>query len=395
METTPGGYSLILETSFTGHRAEYVRHIMRFIISERTLHRKYTFLLNEQMQNLIGDLRQSDVYEIRYISFKNKYSNSIQNSFADWKLISEVLKLENRYTEIIFLDIDTYLILLTTRQFKKFNFSVKGILFEPYTHLKERKGNFWFLVRHYLKSYFLQKFSVLFNSDIQKIFILSDKKCIPLMNKKIKNIFYYLPDPINNESVSIDLNQASAVLNKFAVKQSKKVLLLFGQIDSRKNLINIINAVAMLPTSLKQQVHLLIAGKFNDLVKEKYITHINKYKSEISISYRDAFVTDEEREILFQHCSIVVMPYVNFYSSSGILGHAIKYSKNVIASKEGIVGRIVKEQNMGIAVDPKNPLEIKNAVMEILLTQRSFHYDNAQILHECSAHNFSKNLLAV
>jgi glycosyltransferase involved in cell wall biosynthesis len=167
----------------------------------------------------------------------------------------------------------------------------------------------------------------------------------------------------------------------------------FGSIDERKNLINIINAIRLLPIEVKKDLHLIVAGKFNTDVREKYLKHINMHNNEISISYNDAFVNGEEREPLFASCDLVLMPYINFYSASSVLGHAINHNKNVIVSKKGLIGRIVKEHNLGITVDPLNAEEIKQGIEKLLLDNKEFKYDSKMLIDAYSPTNFSKTML--
>lgn len=384
---------LIYESGESGHRHEYVSHLMKFIISNPELHGTYTFYLNEKIQKKIGSLDQEKVYDVKYFQFCDSYSNSIERSFAEWKTVSKSLGEEKKFSEIIFLDIDPYLILLTTDQFKQYNLSVRGILFEPYMHFRERKGNVWFYMRHVLRSYVFQRFSTYLNPNIHKLFILNDKKCITGMNKHIKDIFCFLPDPIDNEIQNVAPENVERIVLKYGIRPDKKNLLLFGSIDNRKNLTKILNSLILLPKAIRDHVHLIIAGKFLQEMKETYVSQIEKCIGEVSIVYYDEFVADEEREVLFQYCDLVLMPYINFYSSSGILGHTIKHNKNVIASNSGLVGRIVNDNKIGITVNPLKEKEIKDAILDVLNRKTDYHYKGDTLLKEYEPNNFSKTLL--
>lgn len=385
--------SLIYETGDTGHRPEYISHLMKYILDKPELHGKYTFILNEKVKKRLGHLTVAGAYDVRYIQENRIHSNSIKRSFSEWKLVTKLISQDAQYTEIIFLDIDPFLVLLTTRQFKKYNLAVKGILFEPYHHFKEKNGGLWFYVRHILRSYFFQKYATHANSNIYKLFILNDEKCISSMNKDIKNVFCFLPDPIDDEIKNIGPQLVEIIKTKYAIMPGRKNLLLFGSIDCRKNLVNIINSLLLLPASVKRDIHFIIAGKFHAEAKEKYIDHIKKHAGEVSINYHDEFVSDEEREVLFEHCDAVLMPYTNFYSSSGILGHTIKHNKSVVASNTGLVSRIVTENKLGITVDPLNENEIKDAIVRILTKDATYNGSSKRLLERFSPNTFSEALL--
>jgi glycosyltransferase involved in cell wall biosynthesis len=213
------------------------------------------------------------------------------------------------------------------------------------------------------------------------------------MNKQVKNGIYNLPDPIENDISSIDVAVSRNIKEKYAIKGDNKNLLVFGSIDYRKNIITIIDSLRLLPPEIKKSIHLIIAGKLYQKVRESYIEYIERYKDEISIIYNDEFVNGEEREPLFQNCDLVLMAYVNFFSASSVLGHSIIHNKNVVASNKGIIGRIVTENNIGITVDPTNPNEIKEAIRELLTNHSNFKYNSEILVDEFSPIKFSPKTL--
>ena len=388
--------TLIFESGYTGHRSEYISHLMRFINSREYLHGRYIFLLNEQINSFLGELSSSKHYLIKFTKFEKKYSNSIKRSFGEWQLVSEIIKELHNINEMIFMDIDPYLILLIFNRFKKYNLPAKGILFQPYIHFKEAGGGIPFFIKKVFKNYLLQKYSVLLNSNITKLFILNDKESVSILNANIKNIFYNLPDPIEpteSEVKITKLNTVNNIVKKYAIEVGKKNLLVFGSIDSRKNLINIIDALRLLPIDIKRDIHLVIAGKFDNNVREKYLEYIQKYKDEISIVYNDGFVNAEEREPLFEKCDLILMPYINFYSASSVLGHTIIHNKNVVVSDKGLIGRIVKEHKIGIAVNTSSPASIKSGIYELLVNNKSYQYNSKALINLYSPENFCKTIL--
>ena len=362
---------------------------MEFINGRSDLYGKYVFILHERMLPLLGYLASSKNYYIKCFKFKGDHTNSISRGFYEWKIISKWIDAYNRaMSEIIFMSIDEYLILITTKRFKKYRLSVKGILFQPYVRNKKGIGN-----RDIIKNYVFQQYAAFSNSKINRLYILNDKDAIERMNINIKNIYTYLPDPIES---SLNITNASfhkRIVTSYALDYKKKVLLVFGTIDARKNLINIIDALRLLPNEVKKSVHLLIIGKFDESIRNEYLNYISSYKHELNIMFNDTFISDEERDVLFTYCDIVLMPYTNFYSSSGVLGYAIKHQKSIVASDKGLVGKIVEENSLGIAVDPLKPEEIKTAIFQLINNFESYQYESALYLREHSPANFSKTLL--
>ncbi len=386
-------YCIIFEAGFTGHRSEYISHLMRFIINHPDEHGKFIFVLNEKICGFIEDLCQSPHYLTKFLDLSGKHGNPIKKSLKEWDLISEILKENKSVSEIIFMEVDPYLPLLSLGRFKKFNLSVKGILFQPYIHFKEITPRGLLIYKNLFKNYLFQKLSVSTNKNIKQLFILNDKEGVEIMNGKIKKIFSDLPDPIAEAEINASPEKYKSVLEKFNLNKNKNNLLVFGSIDKRKNLISIIDALRMLPRELKENINLIIAGKLGSDVRESYLYHIRKFKHEINISYNDDFIYGEEREILFQNCDLVIMPYINFYSASSVLGHAIFYNKNIVAPNKGLLARIVKDEKLGINVDPLNLNEIKDAILQLLTNKGKYSYDSIVLMEEYNPINFSKLIL--
>ncbi len=89
------------------------------------------------------------------------------------------------------------------------------------------------------------------------------------------------------------------------------------------------------------------------------------------------------------------MPYIDFFSASSVLGHTIMHNKNVVVSNKGLIGRIVKEHKMGIAVDALSAEEIKNGMYELLVNNKRYQYDSKALVKYYSAENFCKSILLI
>ncbi|MEO6218809.1 MAG: glycosyltransferase [Ginsengibacter sp.] len=366
---------------------------MKYINSNADLHNKFLFILNKGMYDLLNTLPESQNYYCEFVEFKTGYKNYIIRTFDEWRIVQKIIERKDNIHGIIFMDIDIYLVLISSSRVRKLNLNIRGILFQPYLHFVEIGGGIVFYLKKVLKNYVLQKYALLMNFKIDKVFILNDKTGVAFLNKKFKNVFYNIPDPIENKPAEIDPGFSHEILKKYEIQRAKKNLLVFGSIDTRKNLISVIDALRLLPNQMKKEIHLIISGKMDAVVKEKYIEHIEKYKDEISIAYNDDFVKGAEREIIFENCDLVLMPYINFYSASSVVGHAICYNKNIIAPKKGLLAKIVRSNRLGINVDPNNVSEIKDAIIELLNYSGKYKYDGQALIEEYDPSNFSKSIL--
>jgi hypothetical protein len=96
------------------------------------------------MRNLLGELIPSQHYEIEFYWIEKKITNTVRRSFWEWKLLEEIIQEQKSLREIIFMEMDSYLVLLVTKRFKKYNLAVKEFYFNLIYTLKKTLRRFSF-----------------------------------------------------------------------------------------------------------------------------------------------------------------------------------------------------------------------------------------------------------
>src|SRR6266850_607450 len=75
-------------------------------------------------------------------------------------------------------------------------------------------------------------------------------------------------------------------------------------------------------------------------------------------------VSDQEEKLLFASADFVLLPYIGHFGSSGVLSRAVGAHKPVIASDEGLVGKRVRQHDLGLLF-PTGDLEgLKRAIAQ-------------------------------
>ena len=384
--------TIIFESGDSGHRSVYASHLMSYIDDHPELHNKFLFMLHKGMKPYLKDVPFSSNYSVEFIDIKKVYNNHLSQSFENWRHIKKALDATSEIKGIIFMEIDTYFLLIGSPAFKRFKIEVRGILLQPHVHFQHLHLGIGFAIRYVWKNLFLLRYGLLRNRRIKKVFLLNDRQAVKNLNRKMRNVFYSLPDPIERYDIRSSTSEQESILANYNITKGKKNLLVFGSIDSRKNLDTIIDALLHLPEDIRQKIHLVISGKIGPDASEKYMRSIKRSQDQISIGYNDDYVLAEEREILFKNCDLVLMPYINFYSASSVVGHAISHQKSILATKIGLLGKIVRENGLGLTVDPLNPIEIRDAVITMLFNT-NMHYDSEKLLSAYNVQVFCETLL--
>lgn len=172
-----------------------------------------------------------------------------------------------------------------------------------------------------------------------------------------------IPDPAN-----VGERQAGRTpteLDPLLIDRSKRVVLLvYGYIDGRKGLQELMAAVndSQVPRSL----HILLAG-FQDPAAAGALG--SPIAQALRVSGRlveiNRVVTDDEETALFQFADIVWVYYPRSYCSSGALIRAGQCAKPVLATEEGLVGRLVTDIGAGMTAPEGNFSALRDALVAL------------------------------
>lgn len=128
---------------------------------------------------------------------------------------------------------------------------------------------------------------------------------------------------------------------KIKVDNGKKTILFFGAIRESKGLDILIKALRGI------ECNLVIAGAMpfgETFEKYEYLLKDNMIDCRKYIEY----ITDEFAEILFQGCDLVALPYVYFYSQSGVFMEALQYRKPIVATDVSCFKEYVDRYDIGM-----------------------------------------------
>ena len=181
--------------------------------------------------------------------------------------------------------------------------------------------------------------------------------------KQLVDIFNVNPEKIRviHHGVHTNYNRLdmSKCKKKIGVDNGKKTILFYGAIRDSKGLDILINALNNI------ECNLIIAGampfgeNFNDykkLIKEK------------SIDTREyiEFVSDDFSEILFQASDIIALPYVFFYSQSGVFMQSLQYRKPIIATDVSCFKEYIDKYKIGCICKKNNIQSLHEAIKEMI-----------------------------
>jgi len=149
---------------------------------------------------------------------------------------------------------------------------------------------------------------------------------------------FFLPDPCPDDFEGDPLLARSAL----GVPADPTVFLFFGVGAKRKGLHLAVEAMLRLN---QKNTFLLVAGKQNPSPRVRQ--GIEQLQQQNRALMLNRYVSSTEEKWCFQAADVVLLPYLNHFGTSGILSRAMATGKPVIASDEQLLGRLVRDNEIG------------------------------------------------
>jgi glycosyltransferase involved in cell wall biosynthesis len=394
--------TVFFDTKATGHHGEYLENIISGLSDEDSINslivcnpllvvRLNQFKLYSSSKIKIKPI---ETHEIRFIE---SAKNQIQRGIRELKVLEKYLLISGaKY--LVFMHMNGHQLALRHWKYSKQNsISISGILFNPLNPTKRKTAKNNIIKRHLMRlRKKLQMFLMLRNKSIKSVFILNDRDAVDYMNSWSfsRNVFRFLIDPIPAGMRSIQVSKEKSESNK----QFKFIMM--GAISPRKGCLEVIKALKHINLQEVEIVSLRLLGAFSKEYPEysKLITSeieaLKHVRSNVRVEMQNQFIDNQAfcQEINNSDC--VLAPYIKFYGSSGMVGHACRYQKPLLVSYDGLIGEIVRDKKLGLCVDPQNIKALSLALEAIIASNFEYSKSNAIIYYENASHlQFAKNLL--
>lgn len=381
---------LILEFALSGHHANYLKHISELFLKKG--HRVTIAVPNKfiedqlfiDLKTLFGDYFQIETIKIDSFGVKLFLRlGLIGKQVAYWYFIKMFFQRVNQKKEfefvfMPFLDYCLYAIALLGFPFK--NMSWSGICMRTSFHFS-RVG----VISSQPKLMWLKEklfYRLLLQSNLQKIFTIDEtlKKEVLKKSKLIARKLVYIPDPaeLGNQ---FDFRLARQY---FGIGEHETVILVYGGIDSRKGIENLLRYAHSI--YCMRSLRILVIGKHsfeqrNILAKESRV---------ISVDERADSLIEEAG---FRAADLVWLGYENHNGMSGVAILAAAAGKLSIATRNGLIGWMTQQYNLGSAIDCRDPKAISIAIKSLLSRNLSQTNDGMLVISQRHTWNNFNHIL--
>jgi glycosyltransferase involved in cell wall biosynthesis len=209
---------------------------------------------------------------------------------------------------------------------------------------------------------------ILDRPQLETVFCLDPFAVKALANHQHHDKIVHLADPVQPyPSIQLDLATFRA---KLGIEENRRVFLLFGALDGRKGIYQVLDAIELLSPELRQQLCLLLVGKTNATERShihQKVVALSQMDKPIQLVECYDFIPENDVSSYFQVADIVLATYQRHVGMSGILLLAAAAGKPVLSSDYGLMGELVRRYQLGLAVDTTTPTEIAQALSRCLL----------------------------
>lgn len=380
-----------------GHNLGHIQNILRYL-EQHPSQTEYIFLLNPEAKTIPSVKTSASNIKIKFFTDEEfapftSGMSIVKSTQLLWKHLNKYVT-DCQANRLIMMMLDMF---QHTIGSSRLPCETSGIMFNPYPRvipvndtLRAKQKSTITKARKMFTTWWMCR-----NSNLKKVFIFNDSETIKTMNETLgTTVFTYLPDPVYDYPTRTGLD----IREKYDVSPEKKIFLSFGFIDDKKNVANVLRAMQKLSVEEASKSCLLVVGKIRPEYQAELTEALEETKNlrpELQIALESRFVDDDEMESYVSQSDVVSVAYINFYSSSGVIGLAARHNKPVIATKFGVVGDLTREYKLGLTVDGHNTTEIKEAIQYFLQNKNAYPERASVFVQNHSSESFIKTLLGL
>jgi glycosyltransferase involved in cell wall biosynthesis len=381
---------VVLEPDAEGHPREWLRHLISFTAAMGSGYVVWLVVAPEVCRDLTAELAAQSTTRVRVLPLTEAERKLCTHrwlavsGFARWWTMRRYLRLLGADAGH-FLSID-HVSLPLALGFRAAGRRLGGILFRPSVHYPKlgcRRTRWREWLRDARKALLYQL--MLLNDAVRVVLTLD-----PYFPSYAANRY------INGKKVRAVPDPAHPSVNETAddgrlaelPPRDRMVFLLFGYLTERKGVLALLHALHGLPADAAPRVAVVLAGKVEPAIRSEVqdlCALINLDRPDLWLHLEDRRVSSGELDALVRRSDVVLAPYQRFVGSSGVLLWAARLGKPVLTQEFGLLGRLVKDYQLGVAADCGNPSALAAAI-------RSFVREGAQaFINEPAAHEFANS----
>lgn len=368
---------MLLDLDLGGHHGSYIQHLIEYWHRERLpgnldiVVRPEFFGIHVDPINLVS---KYSIQNVRFIAISqdettkiDRGNSSLERFFRNlqrWKLCCKYAR-QLKSSHILLLYFDVCELPLAFGANAPCPFS--GIYFRPTFHY----GDFASSPSSWRERIQRVKERMVLNrifqhQQLQNLFCLDPLAVKSLRQFSRQKVITHLPDPVQLDGCSSFT--VEQLKKRLGIQPNRQIFLLFGALDSRKGIDQLLEALRLVPRPLCEKLCLILAGGTHAREQARIHDRVAQVAQiqpvQIIEDYR--FIPEAEVSAYFQLADVVLAPYQRHVGMSGILLLAAAAGKPVLSSDYGLMGELVRRYRLGITIDSTQPEALAEGMAECL-----------------------------
>ena len=384
---------LLFDSNIEGHHADYLAHLINYW-TENKLQGELLIATNNLFAEKYAQIEpQSWATNVKLISIdaaelaKLEKLAPMQRSFTEWNLVKKYIA-EFNPTHLVLMYFDIFQLAIGLES--KVGCEVSGIYFRPNFHYEI--SGFKHRLNQLLKKGMIQ--NALQKHFVKHLFSL-DSSAVKYANS-FKHGAKLLPISHPVKLYHISKDELTSARKFYKIPANKHVFLLFGFLDGRKGIAQLLDALKLMSAHELDKMVVLLVGPTPTGFKEEVQNYIASLNNSVEIITHFEEVRGRNIQTLFEISDYILALYQQHIGMSSVIVRAAVSQKPLLSSDYGFMGKMVKDNHLGAVVDSSSPEAIAQLLQKALLNQVSFSKENLRkVAFENSDIHFAETIFGI
>lgn len=204
-----------------------------------------------------------------------------------------------------------------------------------------------------------------------------DPLAVRALRSRLGERITVLPEPARAHRP--DPEQLRQLAARLGLEPQRRSFLLLGSLGPRRGLDVVLAALDHLGGDEARTGSLLLVGTLpsKDRCATLAAIELLRSTSAFQVVLAEEAIPEAELMLYFHLADVVLVTHRRHVGSSGNLLHAAAAGRPVIATRAGLIGHLVRSENLGLVVDTSSPLDIGQALSRALSSPLEALFDPA------------------